>query len=341
MKSLILWKIFSLSLQSNADWMCVDSAGRNSENFYQVCGIGQNQSEAEARALAFEAAKNEFKRICAESENCLSRNKSLEIKRTECKRLENEYKCYRLLEYSLLDVNATSPISTEIIEKQLDEKRQQLIELRKKAIELERLKVADKQIELEKLKVENLEGNNSSEILKNIDKMGVQLENDTNRANTIKPIRSPDWIYRISISASGSTLKNHSYDLASYRLEVERRFTDLLGVNLTIDPFATGKNTSKDIYTNTLLAVGVPIYIYQQLSIRPELAHRSTKYSSTSGNEQTFNQSGYGLSVQYHSFELTEAWAAGLTIGLGIYNYSGSTENTTAISGSVGLAIAY
>lgn len=345
MKSLILPYIFFqlvlLSLKSNAQWLCVESSGRNTENFYQVCGIGQNQSEAEARALAFEAAKNEFKRACSESENCLSRNKSLEIKRTECKKTENEYKCYRLLEYTLLEVNAVSSISTERIEKQLDEKRQQLIELRKKAIELERLKVADKQIELEKLRVENLEGNNSSELLKNIDKIAVELENDTNRANAIKPVRNHEWLYRISISASGPTLKNHNYDLASYRLEVERKFTDLFGINLTVDPFASGKNSSKDNYTSTLLAVGVPIYIHQQLSLRPELVQRSTKYSPTSGNEQNFNQTGYGLSVSYHTFELTEAWAAGLTVGIGIHNYLGPTENTTTISGSIGLAIAY
>lgn len=341
MKALILWQIFSLSLQSNADWMCVDSAGRNTENFYQVCGIGQNQSEAEARALAFEAAKNEFKRICAESENCQSRNKSLEIKRTECKKLENEYKCYRLLEYELLSINTVSAFSAELIEKQLNEKRQQLIELRKKAIELERLKVAEKLIQLEKLKVENLEGNNSSDLLKNIDKMTVELENDTNHANAIKPIRSPDWIYRVSIGASGSTLKNHSYDLASYRLEVERKLTDILGINLLVDPFASGKNASKDNYTSTFFAVGIPIYLHQQFCIRPELIQRSTKYNPISDPNINFNQSGYGLSVQYHSYELTEAWTAGLTVGLGIHNYSDSTENTTAISGSVGLAIAY
>jgi hypothetical protein len=345
MKSLILSHIFIqvilLSQLSKADWLCVDSSGRNTENFYQVCGIGQNQSEAEARALAFEAAKNEFKRICAESDNCQSRNKNLEIKRTECKKLENEYKCYRLLEYSLLEGNITSSISTELVEKQLDEKRQQLIELRKKAIELERLKVVDKQIELEKLRVQNLEGNYSSELLKNIDKMTVELENDTNRVNVIKPARSHEWLYKISISASGPTLKNHSYDLASYRFEVERKFTDMFGINLTVDPYASGKNTSKDNYTSTLLAVGVPFYLYQQFSFRPELIQRSTKYSPTSGSEMNFNQSGYGITVAYNTFELTETWTAGLAIGLGVHNYSDSTGNMTALSGSVGLAIAY
>lgn len=334
--------IIFLSLQAHADWFCTESAGKNSEGTYQVCGIGEDPSEAQARTLAFDAARAEFNRTCQEDLKCKSSSKSLELKRTECKKSPTGYKCYRMLEYTLTDTDPVSATSAEVIQKELIKKQQQLVELRQRSIELERLKMADKQIELEKKRIENLEGNNSSDIQKQIDRLTVEVENGSNQALTIKPIRTPDWVFRLSISGSGSTLKDHSYDLASYRLELERRFTGLFGLNLAIDPYAVGENKSKEKYTSLSLSVGFPIYVYDNLYFRPEAVQRNTKFSPVVG-EQNFNQAGYGLSIGYDFTELIDNWAAGVSLSVGYYNYqnSGTTDGSNAISGAVGLAIAY
>ena len=164
----------------------------------------------------------------------------------------------------------------------------------------------------------------------------------TDRINHIKPIRTPDWVFRLGISASGSTLKGHSYDLASYRLELERRFTDLFGFNLAIDPYAVGENKSKEKYTSLSLSVGFSIYVYDNLYFKAEAVQRNTKLSLPAG-EQNFNQTGYGLSIGYDFVELLESWNAGISLNLGFHSYqnSGATQGGSALSGAVGLAIAY
>jgi hypothetical protein len=334
------------SVTANADWFCTEasSQGSSEKGIYQVCGVSENSSEADARAHAFENARNEFNRACSEDNRCKTSAKILELKRTECKKIATGYKCYRMLEYRLTEQDPSSAASVEIINKQLDEKQKQLVELRKRSIELERLKIADKQIELEQKRVKQLETkDNSEDLQKDIDRLTVEVENGSSQALAIRPVRNPDWVFRLGISASGSTLKGHEYNLASYRFELERRLTGLLGIALFVDPYAAGTNNVKEKYTGALVGAGIPIYVYQNFNIRPEIVQRNTKYSPLSATEQTFNQAGYGLSIGYDFTELSDNWDAGFSLNIGFHNYqnSGTIEGSTAVSGSVGLAIAY
>ena len=102
MKTSNMLFIVFLSLQAHADWFCTEGSGRRvSENSFEICGVAEDQTESLARALAFDAAKTEFTKFCTEDVKCKTSSKSLELKRTECKKSPTGYKCYRMLEYTL------------------------------------------------------------------------------------------------------------------------------------------------------------------------------------------------------------------------------------------------
>jgi hypothetical protein len=334
--------LFSVHDALADDWFCTESAGRNSNDRYEICGLATGESEAEARASAFDAAKAEFNRVCNEDIKCKDSGKTLGLKRTECRKSPTGYICYRMLEYTLTEINPVSAASLETIQQELEKKQKQLAELRRRAVGLEQLKIANNQIRLEQKRIENLEGNSRSEIEKDIDRLTVQVENGSNQSLMIKSIRDPMWVFRLGISASGPTLKGHTYELASYRLELERRFTGLLGLSLAIDPYAVGHSTSKEKYTSLAISAGFPIYVFANLFVRPEAIQRSTKFSPAIG-EQNFNQAGYGLSIGYDFAELIDSWNAGISLNIGFHSYqnSGATEGCSALSGVFGLAIAY
>lgn len=83
------------------DWLCKEESSQLVESVLQACGIGDGKDENEARAKAFEHARDEFLRVCAASDTCKDKQVSVEPKRTSCESISNRTRCYRLVAFSI------------------------------------------------------------------------------------------------------------------------------------------------------------------------------------------------------------------------------------------------
>jgi PEGA domain len=76
-------------------WYCNDVASERNGDTINSCGIGEASSEDEARKLALHNAYNELDLICSRSADCADRALEISPLRTECKKVENIYRCHR------------------------------------------------------------------------------------------------------------------------------------------------------------------------------------------------------------------------------------------------------
>ena len=86
--------MFLVSFNSYA-WYCLEVASERLGDTINACGIGEAIDEDAARKVALNNAYKELDLICSHSADCV--DKSLEITplRTDCKKLENIYRCHR------------------------------------------------------------------------------------------------------------------------------------------------------------------------------------------------------------------------------------------------------
>ena len=91
----------SLSAKTS-NWYCTEVASEKDGNTIRACGVGSGKDENEARTSAFNNAKNEFSNICSESADCKNRKITVSPQRTACEPYEAGYKCYRLIEFTIL-----------------------------------------------------------------------------------------------------------------------------------------------------------------------------------------------------------------------------------------------
>lgn len=95
--------IFLISLQSSVfagtDWFCSEESSQRRGNSFYVCGLGEADHEADARAGALSRAKAEFASLCGASDDCRGHRVVVEPGRTVCE----AGKCYRLVVFTIED----------------------------------------------------------------------------------------------------------------------------------------------------------------------------------------------------------------------------------------------
>ncbi len=84
-----------------SDWFCTEESSQVGSNEVHVCGTAYHHSESEARAIALEAAYNEFSMICKYSASCHDRKFDIIPARTDCRPFAQGYKCYRMFHFIL------------------------------------------------------------------------------------------------------------------------------------------------------------------------------------------------------------------------------------------------
>lgn len=96
---LILIAVMNLTSDAHAgdDWLCTTQASQRRSNAILACGVAIAKDEPEARAKAFQAAMEEFHRVCDSSVDCVGHEIQIMPQRTECEASGSGEKCYRLL----------------------------------------------------------------------------------------------------------------------------------------------------------------------------------------------------------------------------------------------------
>lgn len=86
--------IFHLNADAS-QWFCKEGASSKNNNSYEVCGIGTDYLEDEARKNALKNAFEEFDLVCNKSDDCKGKFKEISPLRTDCENGQKKYKCYR------------------------------------------------------------------------------------------------------------------------------------------------------------------------------------------------------------------------------------------------------
>lgn len=102
--SSILYSSFSMS----ASWLCREAASARNGDIINACGVGEANSESEARAKARDLAFEELDSICAKTPDCSNFEYVIQPLRTDCEKNAQGYKCYRGIEATITNVRRDS-----------------------------------------------------------------------------------------------------------------------------------------------------------------------------------------------------------------------------------------
>lgn len=159
-----------------AQWFCKEGASSKINNTYEVCGIGEEVTENEARKTALKNAFEEFDLVCNRSDDCRNKYKQISPLRTDCDLNEDKYKCYRAF-YITVDSMRTST-SLQSVNLASD------LEVKEKIVEsstyfLQNAELIERLAEVEKL---------SQEIRENIRDKNQIVEKYLKRGMTLKEV---------------------------------------------------------------------------------------------------------------------------------------------------------
>lgn len=143
-KGLLFLAVSLFSHNVLAGWVCQEAASVRDGNRILACGIGEAESESEARLKAFENAEQEYKMLCARDVRCKGYKTEVNPARNTCKKKDGVYKCYRGLEYYITKV------------KDVEDNSKVLSDLEKEKQELERKYLAAQQKYKKKQEIEAL-----------------------------------------------------------------------------------------------------------------------------------------------------------------------------------------
>jgi hypothetical protein len=155
---ILYFLIFNFSSYS-VQWFCKEGSSKRFDNTFEVCGIGNDSNEDNARKNALNNAFNEFDLVCNKSDDCKGKFKQVSPLRIDCEKSNNKYICYRAF-YIVVDPskeqNKTENIS---LANELNDKENQIKENQKKygVILSEKFKL---QKELERIRIQNQELSN-------------------------------------------------------------------------------------------------------------------------------------------------------------------------------------
>ena len=101
---LLLAMLLSSSIaNASDDWLCKSQSSVKYEASIDACGIGQAATEGQARLEAFDNARQEFNKICKSSDDCDGYKINAVPKRTTCEESKGSFKCYRLIQFNIID----------------------------------------------------------------------------------------------------------------------------------------------------------------------------------------------------------------------------------------------
>lgn len=100
----IAWVLIQIiSMSVHAEWFCDTQSSERNGDQITTCGIGKSESEQDARNEAFDAAKNEFNKLCKSDAECRNKDAVITPKRTECTKSGESYKCVRALSFQIVE----------------------------------------------------------------------------------------------------------------------------------------------------------------------------------------------------------------------------------------------
>lgn len=85
------------------NWLCTEEGSLKQGSSILACGTGTGLTEEYAREQSLITAKNEFEQICNSSADCKNHKVVMDPKRMTCSQVLNQYKCYRLIVYTIGD----------------------------------------------------------------------------------------------------------------------------------------------------------------------------------------------------------------------------------------------
>ena len=140
----------------SSQWFCKEGASSRRDNTYEVCGIGNEDSETNSRKEALKNAFDEFDLVCNKSDDCKGKYKQVSPLRTDCELTGDKYKCYRAF-YIIVDPSKnSSSLENKDLAKELEKKENEIKSIQEKygIVFAEKFRV-DK--ELEEIKLQNIE----------------------------------------------------------------------------------------------------------------------------------------------------------------------------------------
>jgi hypothetical protein len=103
MKKFVLMLMIFASTPTMA-WYCNEVASERNGDTINACGIGEAADEDLARKIALHNAYKELDLICSHSADCANRGLEIAPLRTDCKKIENLYRCHRGITATVTDI---------------------------------------------------------------------------------------------------------------------------------------------------------------------------------------------------------------------------------------------
>lgn len=97
--------------QAKEQWFCTEASSKVIENQVHACGTAEAATEDEARAKAFDSAKEEYEKICDTSEACRGHEVAIDPRRTTCDSVKGKWKCFRLIVFDIKSKIANKALS--------------------------------------------------------------------------------------------------------------------------------------------------------------------------------------------------------------------------------------
>jgi hypothetical protein len=330
--------IFLVSQGGRASWFCREAASEAQGDHFYSCGVAKSTSLADARRKSLSNAKEEFRSFCKESKNCNGFEYTIKPLRTDCKKDDDKYICYRGLEYRILPTKKKAiDIDLDELNKEIKEKEELLKELQQKHSKIVHLNELNNNIE-DFNKMDTLEVQ-----IEDLEEMRVSIvESRKNNAGFVFSYINIPLSYdnesffglgaeyeRFVIGNSLGIRLNVSYIMSTAKEDISSRGSS----NSTSQPDFHG-HKGVDLSTST------PIHI-QKLSVAPKIGFTSIRYkestktynnfgveSGTNESTRSYNKFYYGLGIRYQDT---------LFIEIEPRKYQDSNKITT--SGSIGINI--
>lgn len=300
--------IYLISLSCHASWLCREASSLAEYDYFYSCGVATSKQLNIARKNALSNAKDEFNSFCDESYNCKNNEYVVSPLRTDCKKVNNEFICYRGLEYRILDKKREySNMSLIELKKEVSNKENELRNIN------ERIRTTSKLSQL----------NSNIQLLEESDKTTLELDKLSNSYQT----KLTQGVFALKFSSMNMDFETHSDHIFAFGFEYERFiFSDIIGFNINmsyltgtkkeaeLDPRGTPNSTSEDYYHSHQgydIALSLPIHIYY-MTIAPKFGYTSISFEETANiynnfgvalneksDSQSFSNSYYGLNIKY------------------------------------------
>jgi hypothetical protein len=299
MKTILTFILFFSSLALHASWFCREASSQAQGNHFYSCGVAESKTLYQARKQSLINAKEEFKAFCNESPNCRNREYIITPMRTDCRKKDDKFICYRGLDYRILEEEKSfDALDLDDIKREIRIKENKLRELEEKYNNLQYLQQL----------------NNNIAEFDTMDTLEVELD----KLNEIKkelsrplPNKGGFQVFYLSIP-----LPYGNQPIIGLGPEYERLiFSDFLGIKFNfnyvmstdskpeIDDRGTPNSISSPDYHSHKgvdASISIPIHI-KSVSIGPKFGHTSLKYKSTTKSYNNFGVN-QGTQIERHHF---------------------------------------